>query len=271
MIAKQPADGVIEVGNSVKRRAAMVSAQLSRRVSNDIIEGFLLPRYAIKEMLSMSNNRRCLLIQMAVFLLFVAGSAALLALSCDYFALLTAFGAYFVIALSVCFSKGESKRYTIMFWLLRLPASVAIGSLMLMTIQDWPCTIGNLAASQSIPQFLLWLAIPIILIAALIYLMLEVYGHGVSGWQTGTRSMQITIMTFFHAVGVNVMMFETVYRLFADNGMFTSILAEMSIGARLLILLLSSAVCAVIGIFTQNIWDSAAITSPIQLMKWRKR
>lgn len=157
-------------------------------------------------------------------------------------------------------------------WLLRIPASVSIGAVLLVTIpsQWWREAHGEVGLSGYLLGVLIFLAL------AFGYVLAEARGHGVSDKQAGKRALWVVGIVFSYALLVTLIVFGVISPLFAENGIegaptFTEfITTRLSEWQRFFTLALAASFISVVGLFSQILWDEKAITAPLAHTSWRK-
>jgi hypothetical protein len=250
----------------------------TNRLTQVVAEDFFLPRYAFAEVRKLLPERKQtnLLLFQWFAAACVAGGATWLVLAGAVYSCLPIIAAFVLIVVSInCMGNEENRGFAILLWTLRIIPSVAVGSIVLMAIPGWGETIRDNAGYGVNHADILKLILVFIglLAGAYSYLMIEAYGHKVRGVRVlFGRSMKVLGLTLIYSIGVNTLLFVTVFAYFTErvsNMAFSESFTQMDSFERLFVLLLASAFCTVIGMFTQVVWDDAAITSPILHKKWR--
>lgn len=185
-----------------------------------------------------------------------------------------------------------------MAWLLRIPASVSIGALLLVTIssQWWKEAHEQVGVSGYV------LGILILLMLAVGYVLAEARGHGVTGKEAFRRMISVVLIVFLYALLVTLIVFGVIFPLFAENAAveppasqtfteisvvfpllienavlkppapqtFMEFVSSLFWWQRLLMLILAASFISVVGLFSQVLWDEKAITAPLAHTSWRK-
>ncbi|WP_147280207.1 hypothetical protein [Marinitenerispora sediminis] len=144
-------------------------------------------------------------------------------------------------------------------WLLRLPAAAAVGLVALVALPDW----WQRARLDS-PQH--WWAFAALAGVAWGYLVIEGRNHGLSASACLRRSTGVAAMGLAHGLLVSLIGLVAVAPAFAeeDAARPLSALWAGATGDPWAVLLLSSAWCLAIGVFSQILWDDRPITAPLR-------
>ncbi|MGH3329581.1 MAG: hypothetical protein ACRDPT_17615 [Streptomycetales bacterium] len=146
-------------------------------------------------------------------------------------------------------------------WLLRLPAAAAIGLLVLVTLpQDWwqsPRT-G-------------WPAAVVLGLAAYGYLVIEARNHDVGALAALVRSLIVLVIGGTHALLIVSVGLTRVAPavVAAGSGLPELWTGTPSYGQLGTVLLLATAWCLAVGVFSQILWDDRPITAPLAHLSWR--
>jgi hypothetical protein len=147
-------------------------------------------------------------------------------------------------------------------WLLRLPAAAAVGVIALVSFLPG----GWLQTPR-----LGWLAVVILASAACGYLLVEARNHGVTG-RALSRAVAVTAIGAAHALMVSLVGLVAVAPTFVLNGKrLAAIWHQPGYGHAGMVLLLATAWCLAVGVFSQILWDDRPITAPLAHMAWRSK
>jgi hypothetical protein len=146
-------------------------------------------------------------------------------------------------------------------WLLRLPATAAVGMLALITL-DPTWTTKTYAPSP------IWL---ILTAASFGYLLVEAGNHGVPRAAAPWRALVVTAVAAVHALLVSLVGLVLVAPSFVNNSeslrqLFTDHAQATHAGT---VLALAGAWCLTVGVFSQILWDDRPITAALAHLQWR--
>ncbi len=159
-------------------------------------------------------------------------------------------------------------------WLLRQPASAAVGLLALAAFgTTWWYTGSSRGDAGRAVLVMVGLAA-----AALLYLYFEAIGHGVRGWRLLRRPAWVTLLGLMHGLLISLIGLRFLLPFFASappHGPELSCwyLAGSCHGLALpvpLLLGLAAAWSLAAGVFLQIIWDSEPVTAPLAHVSWRR-
>ncbi|MFC7330504.1 hypothetical protein [Marinactinospora rubrisoli] len=144
-------------------------------------------------------------------------------------------------------------------WLLRLPAAAAVGLVALVALPDW----WQRARLDSPTH---WWAFIALAGVAWGYLVIEGRNHGLSASACLRRSTGVAAVGLVHGFLVSLIGLVVVAPAFAeeDAARPLSALWTGAGGDPWAVLLLSSAWCLAIGVFSQILWDDRPITAPLR-------
>lgn len=155
-------------------------------------------------------------------------------------------------------------------WLLRQPASAAVGLLALSTMNPhwWEYGSKNPVAAS--------IAAAGLAAAAMVYLAVEAINHGVSGARPlMVRVGSVIALGVAHAVLVAGLALRAVVPVYAENGEQLRCLwtgAECAQGGEpILILMLAAGWAFAAGVFIQILWEDQPSTAPLAHLGWRGR
>jgi hypothetical protein len=146
-------------------------------------------------------------------------------------------------------------------WLLRMPAAAAVGIIALLSVLagGWLGTphVGLLAS--------------LVLIAvATGYLAVQLRQHGIERWAL-TRALAVAAIGTGHALMVSLIGLVYVAPAFAlKEKSLASLWSSPGYWHTGLVLLLATAWCLAVGVFSQILWDDRPITAPLAHTSWRK-
>jgi hypothetical protein len=147
-------------------------------------------------------------------------------------------------------------------WLLRLPAAAAVGVIALVGLMagGWLGTPGaGLAATAAV----------VLVVAACGYLGVELRNHSVAGWAL-TRSLAVAAIGAVHALMVSLLGLVYVEPAFVPHGeLLARLWHRPGYGRAGMLLLLATAWCLAVGVFSQILWDDRPITAPLAHLQWR--
>ncbi|MFT4136279.1 hypothetical protein [Microbacterium sp.] len=165
--------------------------------------------------------------------------------------------------------------FTRMALLPRIPASVAIGGVLMLA---FPAQWWREAYKQ-----VEWWGFPIaglvLAVVAYSYLLAEARGHRVGKPEDRRRAAWVGLIVFGNAVLVALIMFGVFFPIFAENESpagaeatsYLQSLAALPWEQRFWILTLASLFITVVGLFSQVLWDDKAITAPLAHTSWRRK
>jgi hypothetical protein len=148
-------------------------------------------------------------------------------------------------------------------WLLRLPAAATVGVIALIALvsSNWGLSTPHAGLAAAI----------VLAVAACGYLAVEVRNHGVAGREL-TRVLGVAGIGAAHALMVSLLGLVYVAPAFAANGARLARLWHApGYGYAGMILLLATAWCLAVGVFSQVLWDDRPITAPLAHLQWRAR
>ena len=146
-------------------------------------------------------------------------------------------------------------------WLLRLPAAATVGVIALITLVPggWGVSIPHAGLAAAI----------VLAVAACGYLAVEVRNHGVAGWAL-TRVLGVAGIGAAHALMVSLLGLVYVAPAFVpDGGRLARLWRTPGYGHVGMVLLLATAWCFAVGVFSQVLWDDRPITAPLAHLQWR--
>jgi hypothetical protein len=145
-------------------------------------------------------------------------------------------------------------------WLLRLPAAAAVGIIALVSILP-----GGLLGTPHLG----WLAALALTAAACGYLVVQARNHGVAG-RSLWRAVAVAAIGAAHALMVSLIGLVVVAPAFvADGGELALTWHHPRYGHAGTVLLLATAWCLAVGVFSQILWDDRPITAPLAHLSWR--
>jgi hypothetical protein len=157
-------------------------------------------------------------------------------------------------------------------WLMRQPASAAVGMLGLAVIPpDWWHDDGHTLRVAA------WAAV-LLGVAGLGYLYLEASSHDVRGWRRAWRPAAVAAFGYLHAVMVSVIGLRFLLPEFSPRPArppylscwwHTAGCGPEALPVWLLLLLAASWAFAA-GVFLQIIWDDQPVTAPLAHVSWRR-
>ncbi len=148
-------------------------------------------------------------------------------------------------------------------WLLRLPAAATVGVIALIALvsSNWGLSTPHAGIVAAI----------VLAIAACGYLAVEVRNHGVAGREL-TRVLGVAGIGAAHALMVSLLGLVYVAPAFASNGeRLARLWRAPGYGYAGMVLLLATAWCLAVGVFSQVLWDDRPITAPLAHLQWRAR
>jgi hypothetical protein len=160
-------------------------------------------------------------------------------------------------------------------WLLRQPASAAVGLLALAAFgPEWWYTGGAHGDTARAAGVIAGLAA-----ASLLYLYIEAAGHGVRGRRLARRPLLVTLSGLIHGVLVSIIGLRFLLPVFApspQNGPALSCwYASGSCHGLALpvpaLLGLAATWSLAAGVFLQIVWDDQPVTSPLAHVSWHRR
>ncbi|HET9894938.1 MAG TPA: hypothetical protein VFQ44_08375 [Streptosporangiaceae bacterium] len=146
-------------------------------------------------------------------------------------------------------------------WLLRMPAAATIGIIALISFLPggwlFPPRHGRIAAV-------------VLGGAAFCYLVVEVRNHGV-GRLAVPRSLAVLVVGAVHALLVSLIGVIAVAPAFVPRARgLAGMWDHPGYGHAGLVLLLATAWCLAVGVFSQILWDDRPITAPLAHVSWRR-
>jgi hypothetical protein len=143
-------------------------------------------------------------------------------------------------------------------WLLRLPAAAGVGIFALISFvpAGW--------LDHAPPDG--WAAATALVAAACGYLAVEARNHGVAGWAL-LRSLAVAAIGAVHALMVSLIGLVAVAPAFGAG--LGGLWHWPSYAHAGMVLLLASAWCLAVGVFSQILWDDRPITAPLAHLSWR--
>jgi hypothetical protein len=164
-------------------------------------------------------------------------------------------------------------------WLLRQPASAAVGLLTLATLPaNWWWTSAEKGTAAHVLNGTIWQATVALALLGVGYLAIEVSNHGVRGWKIVWRSIGTAFSGLMHAFMVSLIGLRWIVPAFAaapdsEPTRLTCWWTTTGCGphalAPWLIVLAASAWSFVTGVFLQILWDDQPITAPLTHVTWR--
>jgi hypothetical protein len=147
-------------------------------------------------------------------------------------------------------------------WLLRLPAAATVGVIALIALvsSNWGLSTPHAGIAAAI----------VLAAAACGYLAVEVRNHGVAGREL-TRVLGVAGIGAAHALMVSLLGLVYVAPAFAADGeRLARLWRAPGYGYAGVVLLLATAWCLAVGVFSQVLWDDRPITAPLAHLQWRK-
>lgn len=145
-------------------------------------------------------------------------------------------------------------------WLLRLPAAAAVGIIALVSVLP-----GGWLHTPPAG----WLAALALIAAACGYLVVQARNHGVAG-RSLWRAVGVAAFAGGHALMVSLIGLVVVAPAFILNGRdLSGIWHHPRYGHAGMVLLLATAWCLAVGVFSQILWDDRPITAPLAHLSWR--
>lgn len=147
-------------------------------------------------------------------------------------------------------------------WLLRLPAAAAVGVIALVSFLPG----GWLSTPRDG-----WAAAAVLAAAATGYLLIEARNHGVAGWAL-LRALGVAAIGAVHALMISLIGLVIIAPAFIPDGSkLAGLWHRPGYGHGGMVLLLATAWCLAVGVFSQILWDDRPITSPLAHLSWRSR
>jgi hypothetical protein len=251
---------------------------VGRQATEFAVTRLLLPRFAwlaATRVYLRFARRLSLAFSAAAGLAVIAAVAQLvlgfvLSLTGEYTAAaVTAIGAYALIAFAIAAEPSAAWP-----WLLRQPASAAVGLLALAAFgPEWWYTGGAHGDTARAVGVILGLAA-----ASLLYLYIEAAGHGIRGAKLAWRPLLVTLSGLIHGLLVSIIGLRFLLPVFAaspQNGPALSCwYASGSCHGHALpvpaLLGLAATWSLAAGVFLQIIWDDQPVTSPLAHVSWRR-
>jgi hypothetical protein len=243
-------------------QAAGLTAEDASAIS-EVTERHLLPRFDLLEVAALARyaaRRRgqvARVVWAAAAVLAGAGTVVSAMLLAVHVAAVLAAVCYGLIAVGVV---AFDSRWAAM-WLLRLPAASAVGLFALISL---------------LPDFVLhtphagWAACAALAGAAYGYLIIEVRNHGVAPAAALRRSAGVALIGSVHALMVSLIGLVAVTPAFdAQGGDVAALWRHPGYGHAGMIILLATAWCLAVGVFSQILWDDRPITAPLAHLQWR--
>lgn len=241
----------------------------------DLSEGFFLPRFDLRTMWravrASGVGAGWLTVPVAGILLLAAAAAAFV---CGWQLWPAAPATWTVLAIAasaaVFLPLAVAPRGIHVAWMLRMPASVSIGAVLLVTLasQWWRDAYRQVGWHGFLTAIILLLSL------AAGYVFVEARGHEVDIRTAIGRSLSVLGLVLLHAVLVALVLFGVIFPLFADgasaSGGFQGRLDAEGAWERMLTLALAASFMAVVGLFSQVLWDEKAITTPLAHTRWRR-
>jgi hypothetical protein len=230
-------------------------------VIDEVTDRHLLPRFDLRSVAALAiyddlpRRRRARLILGAG-----AAAAGLAAAVCTgllpvHQALVLSAACYaLIIAGVICFGTRWAAP-----WLLRLPAAAAVGVALVSFLPG-----GWLRTPHDG-----WLAVLALAAAACGYLVIEARNHGVAG-RALPRSLAVAGIGAVHALMVSVIGLVAIAPvLVGRGGALAALWHRPGYGHAGMVLLLATAWCLAVGVFSQILWDDRPITAPLAHLSWR--
>ncbi len=147
-------------------------------------------------------------------------------------------------------------------WLLRLPAAAAIGIIALISFLPGGWLFRPLHG---------WVAAAALGGAAFSYLVVEVRNHGVAGLAV-PRALAVLGVGAVHALMVSLVGLIAIAPAFDPHARgLAGMWDHPGYGHAGMVLLLATAWCLAVGVFSQVLWDDRPITAPLAHVSWRSR
>ena len=238
--------------------------QADRAVIGEVTERHLLPRFALGDVAALAlqargrvgrSARRVLALAVLAAGLGSVGFAADLRSHC---AAWLAVACYLFIGMGVVvFGRDWAAP-----WLLRMPAAAAIGIIAL---------ISFLPGGWLYPPLHGWVAAAVLGGAAFSYLVVEVRNHGVAG-RAVPRALAVAGIGAVHALMVSLIGLVAIAPAFVPHARgLAGLWDHPRYGHAGVVLLLATAWCLAVGVFSQILWDDRPITAPLAHVSWRSR
>jgi hypothetical protein len=256
-------DGPIAISVTPLSESAPLTAE-DATVIDEIAEKHLLPRFDLRSVTVLAAHddtrslRVCRIASSAAAALAWLAAAVCCAILQLHLAVVFAVAFYLLIGVGVLrFGPAWAAP-----WLLRLPAAAAVGVIALVSFLPG----GWLQTPQ-----LGWLAAVVLASAACGYLLVEARNHGVTRWAL-SRALAVTAIGTAHALMVSLVGLVAVAPTFVLNGKrLAALWHQPGYGHAGMVLLLATAWCLAVGVFSQILWDDRPITSPLAHMAWRSK
>jgi hypothetical protein len=249
-----------------------------RAVTDHVVTRLLLPRFAWQAALRCTLRSRGWQVWAHLAgagTLFLAALAAFLAGTFTHWtraytiASIGAIAGYAVIAAGAAYRRPLG-----WLWLLRQPASAAVG---LLTLAALPADWWWSSAPGTTPRATVVQATVALTIIGAGYLAIEVAGHGVRGWKIAWRSLGVSAGGLMHAFLVSLVGLRWIVPAFAAapqnaprlSCWWTATGCGSNALAPWLIVLAATAWSFVAGVFLQILWDDQPITAPLTHVTWR--
>ncbi|GAA3732385.1 hypothetical protein [Salinactinospora qingdaonensis] len=153
-------------------------------------------------------------------------------------------------------------------WLLRLPATAALGLVVLIPLPDW-----WQRASLDLPFPEPTQVAPLLLFVgvSLGYLLIEARNHGAGRLSAPVRAVTVVAAGALHAFLVSLLGLVVIAPAFGEhtNGTGIDAVWNGATGDPAAVLALATAWCLTVGVFSQVLWDDRPITAPLAHLHWR--
>jgi hypothetical protein len=232
-------------------------------VVSEVTEWHLLPRFdllgvaALARYAGQRRGRIARSVWAAAAMLAGAGAAVSTALLAVRVAAVLAAACYALITSGVV---AFGSRWAAL-WLLRLPAASAVGLFALLSL---------LPGSWLHAPHAGWAACAALAGAAYGYLVIEARNHGVAPWAALGRSAGVALIGSVHALLVSLIGLVAVAPAFdARGGALAALWRYPGYGHAGMVVLMATAWCLAVGVFSQILWDDRPITAPLAHLQWR--
>ncbi len=150
-------------------------------------------------------------------------------------------------------------------WLLRMPAAAAVGIIALVGFLP-----GGWLAKATPPRA--GPAIAVLVLVSFGYLVIEARNHGVAAGAALGRALAVTVIGAVHALMVSLIGLVLVTPAFVSSGgQLAKLWHSPGYGHAGTELVLATAWCLAVGVFSQILWDDRPITAPLAHLSWRNR
>jgi hypothetical protein len=234
----------------------------------EVADRHLLPRFALSSVIRLAlsddgpRHSRARMLPGLVAVLAVLAAAAAVGLTAGLLvhdATIAAIVFYLLLCVGVvAFGPDWANA-----WLLRMPAASAVGVIALVSFLpgDW---LRSLADG--------WLAALALGFVSFGYLVMEVRNHGVAPGASVRRALAVVGVGAVHALLVSLIGLVIVAPAFVASGpQFAALWRHPGYRHAGLLLVLATAWCLAVGVFSQILWDDRPITAPLAHLSWRNQ